>query len=84
MEQSIYREHSRSCADDLPRVVVGAALAQRMEWAIEGFGPGQRLLALDCSSGEPLSNAVERTVVEGHRSSKGSSFSPQRAKTNDQ
>ena len=74
MEQSIYREHSRSYADDLPRVVVGAALAQRTEWAIGAFGSGPRLLALDCGGGKLLSNAVERTGVEGHWCSKGSSF----------
>jgi hypothetical protein len=71
MEKSIYREHSRSCADDLPR-------------AIEGFGPGPRLLDLDCCGGKLLSKLVERTGVEGHRCSKGSPVSPQCTKTNDQ
>ena len=82
LKRSIYRGYSRS-SDDPRYFVSGADMAQRIQWAMEGFGPGRRLLDQCCGSEEILSNAVERTGVEGHSRSKGSSFLPQCAKTND-
>ena len=81
LKRSIYRGYSR-CHDDPRHFAGGKALALRIEWAMEGFGPGRRLLDQCCGSEEILSNAVERTGVEGHSRSKGSSFSQRCAKTN--
>lgn len=65
LKRSIYREYSRSYDEDRKHFVSGTALAQRIDWALEGLGPGQRLLDLGCGSGELLSIAAVRANVDG-------------------
>ena len=65
LKRSIYREYSRSYDEDRRHFVSGVALAQRIDWALEGLGPGLRLLDLGCGSGELLSAAAARTGGDG-------------------
>lgn len=65
LKQSIYREYSRSYDEDRQRFVSGAALASRIDWALEPLKPGQHLLDLGCGSGELLLAALGRTRGQG-------------------
>ncbi len=65
LKRSIYREYSRSYDEDRDRFVSGAALDQRIGWAIEDLRPGGSLLDLGCGTGQLLRRAEERTNGDG-------------------
>ncbi len=65
LKRSIYREYSRSYDEDRQRFVSGAALARRIDWALEPLKPGQHLLDLGCGSGELLLAALGHTLGKG-------------------
>ncbi len=60
LKRSIYREDSRSYDEDRQRFVSVEALARRIDWALETFQAGHRLLDLGCGSGELLLRASAR------------------------
>lgn len=57
LKRSIYREYSRSYDADRQRFVSGKSLSERIDWALEPFQSGHRLLDLGCGSGELLVRA---------------------------
>ena len=57
LKRSIYREYSRSYDEDRQRFVSAESLSQRIDWALESFQSGHRLLDLGCGSGELLVRA---------------------------
>lgn len=57
LKRSIYREYSHSYDEDRQRFVSAESLSQRIDWALEPFQTGHRLLDLGCGGGELLVRA---------------------------
>ena len=64
-KRSVYREYSRSYNEDRNSFVSGAALSERIEWALAPFSSGGNLLDLGCGTGQLLLRAAERTQGKG-------------------
>ncbi|MCH7735826.1 MAG: class I SAM-dependent methyltransferase [Chloroflexi bacterium] len=65
LKRSVYREYSRSYDEDRGQFVSGAALMQRIDWALETLRPGGSLLDLGCGTGQLLRQAADRTQGKG-------------------
>ena len=61
LKRSVYREYSRSYDEDRDRFVSGAALMERIDWALGLLKPGKNLLDLGCGSGQLLRQVADRT-----------------------
>ncbi|RUA20460.1 MAG: hypothetical protein DSY79_11065 [Chloroflexi bacterium] len=61
LKRSVYREYSRSYDEDRDRFVSGAALMERIDWALGLLQPGKNLLDLGCGSGQLLRQVADRT-----------------------
>ncbi len=65
LKRSVYREYSRSYDEDRDRFVSGAALMERIDWALGLLQPGKNLLDLGCGSGQLLRQVADRTQGKG-------------------
>ena len=65
LKRSVYREYSRSYDEDRDRFVSGAALMERIDWALGLLQPGKNLLDLGCGSGRLLRQVADRTQGKG-------------------